>query len=112
MKKYILTNNIVVMDQEQLLETIKEAINESGQSSSKNKKTYVYGMSGLASILGCSIPTANRIKSKGKLDAAISQVGRTIVIDVEKALDLIRLDRKYSKYSKHTPYVPSKRIGG
>lgn len=109
MNKEILTKKIVVMDQEQLLETIKEAINESGQSSSKNKKTYVYGMSGLASILGCSIPTANRIKSKGKLDAAISQVGRTIVVDVEKALELIRLDRKYSK---HTPYVPSKRIGG
>ena len=107
MTKGNLTNAIVVMDQAQLLETIKEAINESSQSSSKNKKTYVYGINGLAGILGCSRPTAQRIKSTGKLDAAISQTGRTIVVDVDKALELIRLDRKYSK---KYPYVPSKRI--
>lgn len=109
--KHKLTNNIVLMDQEQLLETIKEAINDSGQSSSSmDKKTYVYGINGLAGILGCSRPTAQRIKSTGKLDAAISQIGRTIVVHVEKALELIRLDRKYSK--KYPYYVPSKRIGG
>ena len=110
--KQNLTNEIVVMEQAQLLDTIKKAINESSQSSSTNKKTYVYGINGLAAILGCSRPTAQRIKSTGKLDSAISQTGRTIVVDVDKALELIRLDRKISKYSKHTPYVPSKRIGG
>lgn len=107
-----LTNEIVVMEQAQLLDTIKKAFDESSQSSSTNKKTYVYGINGLAAILGCSRPTAQRIKSSGKLDGAISQTGRTIVVDVDKALELIRLDRKISKYSKHTPYVPSKRIGG
>lgn len=108
--KQKLTNSIVVMEQAQLLDTIKKAFDESSQSSSTNKKTYVYGISGLAAILGCSRPTAQRIKSTGKLDSAISQTGRTIVVDVDKALELIRLDRKISKYSKHTPYVPSKRI--
>lgn len=111
MNKEKLTNGIVVMEQAQLLDAIKKALNESSQSSS-TKKTYVYGINGLAAILGCSRPTAQRIKSTGKLDSAISQTGRTIVVDVEKALELIRLDRKISKYSKHTPYVPSKRIGG
>ncbi len=110
--KQNLTNEIVVMEQAQLLDTIKKAFDESSQSSSTNKKTYVYGINGLAAILGCSRPTAQRIKSSGKLDGAISQTGRTIVVDVDKALELIRLDRKISKYSKHTPYVPSKRIGG
>ena len=110
--KQNLTHEFVVMEQAQLLDTIKKAINESSQSSSTNKKTYVYGINGLAAILGCSRPTAQRIKSTGKLDSAISQTGRTIVVDVDKALELIRLDRKISKYSKHTPYVPSKRIGG
>ena len=102
-----LTHNIVVMDQDLLLETIKRVINESPQSSSTIKKTYVYGINGLASILGCSRPTAQRIKSSGKLDEAISQNGRTIIVHVEKALELIRLDRKYSK---KYPYVPSRRI--
>lgn len=107
MNKEKLTNGIVVMEQAQLLDTIKKALNESSQSSSTNKKTYVYGINGLASILGCSRPTAQRIKSTGKLDSAISQTGRTIVVDVDKALELIRLDRKYSK---KYPYVPSRRI--
>ena len=107
MNKQRSTNGIVVMEQAQLLDTIKEALNESSQSLSTNKKTYVYGINGLASILGCSRPTAQRIKSTGKLDAAISQTGRTIVVDVDKALELIRLDRKYSK---KYPYVPSRRI--
>ena len=95
--KQKLTNEILLMDKEQLLEAIKEVVNDSVQSSNKSQKTYVYGINGLASILGCSRPTAQRIKSTGKLDEAISQNGRTIVVNVEKALELIRLDRKYNK---------------
>lgn len=72
---------------------------------SKNQKVYVYGINGLASILGCSRPTAQRIKSSGKLDAAISQSGRTIVIDVDKALELIRIDRKLTKKYPYYPQV-------
>lgn len=51
-------------------------------------KNYKYGIKGIAEIFGCSIPTANRIKASGKIDKAISQIGRCIVIDVEKALEL------------------------
>lgn len=40
------------------------------------KKHYEYGIAGLAKVFGCSIPTANRIKKSGVIDAAISQVGR------------------------------------
>jgi hypothetical protein len=107
MMKQKLTNEILLMDKEQLLEAIKEVVNDSVQSSNKRQKTYVYGINGLAFILGCSRPTAQRIKSTGKLDEAISQNGRTIVVNVEKALELIRLDRKYNK---KYPYVPSRRI--
>lgn len=107
MMKQKLTNEILLMDKEQLLEAIKEVVNDSVQSSNKSQKTYVYGINGLASILGCSRPTAQRIKSTGKLDEAISQNGRTIVVNVEKALELIRLDRKYNK---KYPYVPSRII--
>ena len=38
----------------------------------------------------CSIPTANRIKKSGVIDAAITQVGRKIVVDVELALELAK----------------------
>ena len=49
---------------------------------------YVYGIAGIAQIFGCSIPTASRIKRSGVINAAISQVGRKITIDVDKALEL------------------------
>lgn len=54
----------------------------------KAEKNYVYGIAGIAHIFGCSIPTASRIKRSGIIDGAISQVGRKITIDVEKALEL------------------------
>ncbi len=49
---------------------------------------YVYGLSGIASIFGCGIPTANRIKKSGKIDRAIKQIGRKIIVDAELALEL------------------------
>lgn len=51
-------------------------------------KNLVYGIPGIASIFGCSIPTANRIKRSGVIDGAIIQHKRTIVVDVDKALEL------------------------
>ena len=49
---------------------------------------YVYGLSGIANLFGCSIPTANRIKKSGKIDKAIRQIGRKIIVDAEFALEL------------------------
>ncbi|WBS76671.1 DUF3853 family protein [Elizabethkingia meningoseptica] len=51
-------------------------------------KKYVYGISGIARLFGCSIPTANRIKKSGKIDKAITQIGRKIIVDSDLALEL------------------------
>lgn len=51
-------------------------------------KKYVYGIAGIAKLFGCSIPTANRIKKSGKIDQAITQIGRKIIVDAELALEL------------------------
>ena len=53
-----------------------------------SKKRYEYGIRGIAKIFGCSIPTANRIKKSGKINAAITQVGRKIIVDADHALQL------------------------
>lgn len=58
------------------------------KSSSKKEKRYVYGLAGIARLFGCSLPTANRIKQSGKIDRAITQIGRKIIIDAELALEL------------------------
>ena len=57
-------------------------------SSSKEEKRYVYGLAGIARLLECSLPTANRIKQSGKINRAIIQVGRKIIVDADLTLEL------------------------
>ena len=52
------------------------------------ERKYVYGILGIAKLFGCSLPTANRIKKSGKIDKALTQIGRKIIVDVERALEL------------------------
>ena len=46
------------------------------------------GSLGLPDFLGVASPTANRIKQSGKIDRAITQVGRKIIVDADLALEL------------------------
>ena len=48
----------------------------------------MYGIPGIARLFGCSLPTANRIKKSGRIDKAITQIGRKIIMDAELALEL------------------------
>ena len=57
-------------------------------SSSKEEKRYVYGLAGIARLFGCSLPTANCIKQSGKINRAITQIGRKIIVDADLALEL------------------------
>lgn len=49
---------------------------------------YVYGIAGIAKLFGCSMRTASKIKSSGKIDKAVQQLGRKIVTNAELALKL------------------------
>ena len=64
------------------------AAEESLAAKQSERRRYVYGIRGIAEIFNCSLPTANRIKKSGRIDKAITQVGRKIVIDAELALEL------------------------
>ena len=57
------------------------------------KKNLKYGLAGIQEIFGCSKSTAYRLKKSGKLDKAISQHDKTIVIDADLALELLRPKR-------------------
>ena len=57
-------------------------------SLNNSTKKHVYGIAGIARLFGCSIPTANRIKQNGKIDKAVTQIGRKIIVDAELALEL------------------------
>lgn len=63
------------------------------------QKHYVYGIAGIAQLFGCSVPTAQRIKSSGVIDEAVSQINGIIVVDSELALDLLKISKKYRNIS-------------
>ena len=69
--------------------TAKDENTSSTKVADVSSSKYVYGLSGIANLFGCSIPTANRIKKSGKIDKAIRQIGRKIIVDAELALELV-----------------------
>ena len=54
----------------------------------KGEQRYVYGLDGIAGLFNCSRTTASAIKQSGKIDKAIRQVGRKIIVDASLALEL------------------------
>ena len=52
------------------------------------ERKYVYGILGIAKLFGCSLATAKLIMNSGKIDTAITQIGRKIIVDAELALEL------------------------
>mgnify|MGYP002523697476 CR=1 FL=1 len=71
----------------ELVDLIRETTAVSVQPQEK-PRNLEYGIAGIARVFNCSIATANRIKASGKINDAITQCGRMIVIDVDRALQL------------------------
>jgi len=75
-----------------LMETLKEI--QQQPVIQQPEKRFVYGLKGIAQIFGCSRTTASEIKKSGLIDEAITQFGRTIVVDAELALQLVKSRKK------------------
>jgi len=73
----------------ELIEVMKEALQPQTVIQQPEKR-FVHGLEGIAQIFGCSRTTASEIKKSGLIDEAITQVGRTIVVDAELALQLAK----------------------
>lgn len=81
--------DLTVAEFRQLLQEARDASQPPVHiNTTKGGNEYAYGIAGIAELLNCSRTQANRIKQSGKLDAAITQVGRLIITDKEKALEL------------------------
>ncbi len=94
------TNNtntrIIDLTLGELLDAVEERVKEvlAGKTQPDNKnKRYVYGLKGLAKLFGCSKTTASRIKTSGKIDRAITQIGALLIIDADLALALAGKDK-------------------
>lgn len=55
-----------------------------------SEKRYVYGLSGLRQLIGCSHVTAQKIKDSGKINGCFSQVGRKLVFDADAVLNALK----------------------
>lgn len=89
--KQLLQKPIAMMTGEELTFLLNSSIEAKAneQTPVVQKRTY-YGIEGIAQVFGCSVPTANRIKRSGIIDAAITQIGRKIIVDADMALALAK----------------------
>lgn len=74
----------------ELLDAINITQHEQHEQPKMPEKRLVYGIAGIAQLFNCSMTTANRIKASGRIDDAITQHGRIIVVDADKALVLFK----------------------
>lgn len=76
---------------------VKAILNGSAEQKSDEPKRYVYGLKGLAKLMGCSKTSASRLKASGKIDGAITQIGALLIIDADLALTLAKKADKQNK---------------
>jgi len=52
------------------------------------QRQFAYGLDGIAKIFNCSKQSALRYKNSGRIDGALTQIGRKIIVDVDMAIEL------------------------
>jgi len=90
-----LSKSLLSMTLGDLKDIIKSVLDERAAEDVANTsaKKYVYGIAGIRDLFGCSDSTALRIKKSGVIDDAITQQGKTIVVDAEYALALVKASK-------------------
>ena len=97
MEKYLdvsilLQKPIAMMTGEEFVFLLNKCLDKRSACNEQDKSVsgIYYGISGIAQVLGCSVPTASRIKKSGIIDEAITQIGRKIIINGPKAISLLQ----------------------
>lgn len=94
MSNYSLNTRIIDLTLGELLEAVENRVKQLQADTSteptKGDKNFVYGLKGLAKLLGCSKTTAARLKATGNYDEAITQIGALLIIDADKVLEIAK----------------------
>ncbi|MDR3246065.1 MAG: DUF3853 family protein [Prevotellaceae bacterium] len=77
----------------------KDEEKETTKSADYTDSKYVYGLAGIARLLGCSKTMVWNYRQKGWIEPAIHQNGRKIVCDAPLALELFR-EKENAKTTK------------
>ena len=99
---------LVTMNRDDLRELISETLDERERAAADSnindsrprERHLVKGIQAFADYLGVSRVTAQKIKSSGIIDKAVMQYGRTVVIDVNLALELLSVQPRRNRRSK------------
>lgn len=80
----------------------KNLIKETTEAKAEQKQNqepgdYAYGIAGIAEIIGASKTTAQKIKSSGILNGAITQVGNKIITHKKTALELLQKNEIHNR---------------
>ena len=89
-----LDTRIIDLTLGELLEAVEERVKGYIQQPQKQERNHVYGLKGLAKLLGCSKTTAARLKASGDYDEAITQIGALMVIDADMVMEIARSKSK------------------
>jgi hypothetical protein len=68
-----------------------------GQKEGTNNRRYVYGLKGLAKLLGCSKTRACQINTSGAIAPALTRLGNLMIYDADMVLTLLQREDKHKK---------------
>lgn len=66
----------------------------------RQDKRHVYGLKGLAKLLGCSTTSACKINTSGIIEPALTRLGNLLIYDSDMVLDLIKKHKDRRKDKK------------
>lgn len=79
-----------------------ESAKAGAAAANAQSKRHVYGLKGLAKLLGCSITRACQINTSGAIAEARTRVGNLIIFDADHVLELLKQqeEREAAKRNK------------
>ena len=90
MSNHDLNTRIIDLTLGELLEAIESKLQANQPQPESQDKNYVYGLKGMAKLLGCSKTTASRLKATGLYGEAITQIGALLIIDGDRLLEIAK----------------------
>lgn len=66
----------------------------------RQDERHVYGLKGLAKLLGCSTTSACKINTSGIIEPALTRLGNLLIYDSDMVLDLIKKHKDRRKDKK------------
>lgn len=85
--------DLTVGELKELFESLMPRVDQTTPASYKQGKHLVYGVKGIKELFNVSDSTARKLKD-GRIRKAVSQSGRTIVVDADLALSLFNEKRR------------------